>query len=175
MGISLITICSAILFFVFFAALRKTKSNTILGIMFFVIFVIAMIFSVANERHQLGVVLETKTEVMHIDSLVDHANVIGEKKIDKAGSKIIFYKLKNKEAVQKTPIDQNVNVVIKHENYQDYKDPVLVKKVKSYEYRNKFSKFMFDYPFEKRKPQKVTETFYINGDYQVIDPSQFVK
>ena len=165
MGISIIAIICAVLFFILFAASKRTTFKTVCAWICFVIFGCAVILSVINEHHYLGMTKETSVKEVKIASLSPQINVLKQINVDKAGHKIIVYKDKDTNKIKKTTLDTNYQVELVKD--QKYTEPLLKVKETRYVYQNAVMEFLFKYPGQKLKPVKVVETFYLDPNFQI--------
>lgn len=170
MVLSILTALSAALFFIFFVATKRSKFKTCLGVLFFVFFACGVVLSVVNEKNHIGMVEKTVKTQQKVESIAPGAQILLKDTIDKAGYEVVAYKVPGKDKVQHTVVDEKNTVqVVQNEKYQQ---PILETATTKYDYKNKWMKFLFDYPNQDLSPVKEKQTFYLNSNFKVLTKQQ---
>ena len=170
MGISIISIISAILFFVLFAATNKTKLKTILGVGCGFIFAVSILFSIVNEKYHIGMHEVSKSQKIEIISLTPNMPTIMKQTIDKSGNELVVYKTEGDDKPKQTPLEENVSVKV--EQNVNNKGSYLEIKKQILKYNNPFVKMMFNYPDRKLEPTEIKYIFHLSPDFKILDKKQ---
>lgn len=158
----------AVLFFIFFAASKNNKRNTMLGFVFLGAFLSSLIFAVRNEAYHYG---------MHEEVSVKEYTLNEHTKLQKSLVKLTFGSQQKEtvlayptsEGIQKTAAEAYVQNTIERTKEKSAR---LVQKTVYWDYNNKIIRFFFHFPFKEREIQKIENQFYLPQTWQVVEKQQ---
>lgn len=156
----------AVLFFVFFCALKHTKLNAIIGWVFALLFVIAVVMGIANEKFHYGMTKETTTTTTNIVSSVPKVPVLLYQPLDKNGKETIY--LYRKSETDKKPTPTEADIDVKNKVIKEGKTAKLVQKTTTWTYKNNVIAFFFKYPSKEQEVVSVENDFYIPSSWKVM-------
>lgn len=163
----------AVLFFILFAATKRTKVKTIIALLFAALFSVSLGLSIANECFHFGMEKQTTTTTYQLESVNNKKTLpikfLLAQPVDKSGNKVYAYRLSNKAKVRKTDVDASIHNKVVRTNQSN---AVLKQSITIYTYKNKWAKYLFKFPSDEIEKVKTVNTFYIGKDWVVVTPTQ---
>lgn len=156
----------AVLFFIFFAYLKPSKTHNILAFIFVLLFSGSVIFGILNESYHYGMKKETVTEVKPLYSTVAKQNILLYQPLNKKGDETIY--MYRTSQSQKKPTTTKADIMVHNRYVKTKQQAKLVVKKEQYTYNNKLSRFFFHYPEKETEIIRIDNIFYVPQKWQVL-------
>lgn len=156
---------SVIGFFLFFAAMKPTKINRVIGSIFLLSFLGSLTFAILNEAYHYGMKEVETTKKVSLDKETKMRNTILVQKVGtKQEESVVVYP--TKKGIEKTMPSVEVN---NHIQKEKGKEAFLEQKTTYWDYNNKVIRFFFHFPKKEQEVTKVQNEFYIPNSWHVMD------
>lgn len=156
---------SVIGFFLFFAAMKPTKINRIIGSLFLLSFLGSLTFAILNEAYHYGMKEVETTQKVALNQDTKMKNVVFVQKVGtKKEESVVAYP--TKKGIEKTTPSVEVK---NHIQKEKGKEAFLEQKTTYWDYNNKVIRFFFHFPKKEREVTKVQNDFYLPTSWHVIE------
>lgn len=156
----------AVLFFVFFCALKPTTLHKIIGWCFAALFAGSVFFAIINESFHYGMTKETQSKTENLVSSVPKVPILLYQKLDKKGDETIY--LYRTDENQKKPTATEADIMVHNNVICQGKEAKYVQKTTTWMYKNKVIEFFFKYPNKEKEVAAIDNEFYVPSTWKVM-------